>query len=83
MTDAEQEARWRNEFATAGESEIRSRLSQRALMNDEKQRQVAYRWVREQERERERQTAQMLRYVRWTLIAAVAAVLVGIIGLFR
>jgi hypothetical protein len=49
-------------------------------MQHEPKRQFAFRWLREQERTRRIREEQTYRYVQWTLLAAVAAVIVGIIG---
>jgi hypothetical protein len=77
MPSAEEEAKWRAEFEAAGETEIRDGLK---LMQHEPKRQFAFRWLREEARERKHREEQTHRYVRWTFWAAVAAVLVGIIG---
>jgi hypothetical protein len=46
----------------------------------EPKRQFAFRWLREKEKASELREAQMYRYVRSTLYAAVASVIVGVVG---
>jgi hypothetical protein len=77
MPSAEEEAKWRAEFEAAGETEIRDGLN---LMQDEPKRQFAFRWLREEAGARKLRDEQTHRYVRWTFWAALAAVIVGIIG---
>ena len=80
MPDNEHEIKWRAEFDAAGEHEVRDRLSKPAHMNHEPQRQFAFRWLREQEQYKKVREQQMYSYARWTLWAAAAAVVVGVIG---
>ena len=77
MPTAEEEAAWRAEFEGAGETEICDGLK---LIQHEPTRQFAFRWLREQASARKLREEQTYRYVRWTFWAAVAAVIVGIIG---
>ena len=49
-------------------------------MNHEPQRQFAFRWLREQGQNKKLREQQMYSYARWTLWAAAAAVVVGVIG---
>jgi hypothetical protein len=80
MADTDEQTKWRAGFDEAGEREVHARLSNPAHMNHQPQRQFAYRWLREQETARILREQQMHCYVRWTLWVAVAAVIVGIIG---
>ena len=72
---------WIAEFEAAGESELRDRLYRGSGMHPEAKFHLAVRWLREQARARRLQEEQMRRDVRRTLWAAVAAVLVGIVGI--
>ena len=80
MPDAEEGAKWRAEFDADGETALRDALNYRSVPFPEPKRQFAFRWLREQEKARKFRDQQMHRYVRWTLLAALAAVIVGIIG---
>jgi hypothetical protein len=71
---------WIAEFEAAGESELRDRLYRGSGMHPEAKFHLAVRWLREQARARRLREEQMRRDVRRTLWAAVAAVLVGIVG---
>jgi hypothetical protein len=72
---------WIAEFEASGESELRDRLYRGSGMHPEAKFHLAVRWLREQARARRLQEEQMRRDVRRTLWAAVAAVLVGIVGI--
>ena len=72
---------WIAEFEAAGESELRDRLYRGSGMHPEAKFHLAVRWLREQARARRLREEQMRRDVRRTLWAAVAAVLVGIVGI--
>jgi len=72
---------WIAEFEAAGESELRDRLYRGSGMHPEAKFHLAVRWLREQARARRLQEEQMRRDVRRTLWAAVAAVLVGLVGI--
>ena len=74
---SDEEVKWRAEFERDGETAVRDGLT---MMSPEPKRQYAFRWLREQERERNVRDKQTYKYVRWTFWAAVAAVIVGIIG---
>jgi hypothetical protein len=50
------------------------------LFHEEK-RHFAYAWLRAQAKKRSRREKQILRYVQFTLAAAVAALIVGVVGL--
>ena len=78
----EQEAQWRKEFETAGREAIYSVVYMRHGSFDEPKRQFAFRWLREKEKEAESQGAAAHWYAKWTFWAAVAAVVVGVIGVF-
>jgi hypothetical protein len=77
MATPEEEAKWRAEFEAAGETEIRDGLK---LIQHEPKRQFAFRWLREEDRARGLREKETHCYVQWTFWAAVAAVIVGIIG---
>jgi hypothetical protein len=80
-----QEALWREEFERFGEEETR-RAFDSGLFQEPK-RQFAFRWLGDKAIERRERDKQTFWYVRWTFVAAVAAVLIGIIriivSLFR
>jgi hypothetical protein len=78
--DTEEEAQWRAEFETDGEAALRDAFNYRNVPFPELKRRFAFRWLREQEQARQRRERELHRDVRRTLWAAVAAVLVGIIG---
>jgi hypothetical protein len=84
MDPSDQERQWTAELERQGENAIRSSLYSSAGvtvgLSDERKRQHAFRWLRETEREREQRERSTHRYVQWTFWAAVAAVIVGIIG---
>jgi hypothetical protein len=77
MSDTEDEAKWRAEFDQAGETEIRDGLK---LINHEPKRQFAFRWLREQSKARQLREEEMHWYAQRTFWAAIAAVVVGVIG---
>lgn len=87
MTDSDQEAQWRNEFEVLGYDEVRTHAYNGDYPQGHLKRQVALRWLREKEIAREaRDIARDARdeaaysYSKWTFVAAVAAVIVSIIG---
>jgi hypothetical protein len=74
-----EEAKWRAEFERFGEEQVRSTLD-RGQFHEPKA-QFARRWLGDEalaRRDREKKTYQ---YVRWTFVAALAAVFVGILGI--
>ncbi|MGO8925158.1 MAG: hypothetical protein ACLQF4_19740 [Xanthobacteraceae bacterium] len=79
MTDANQEAAWRAEFERFGEEQTRSALSSGTF--PEAKRQFAFRWLGDQETDRRVREKQTYKYTRWTFFAAVAAAIVGIVGI--
>ena len=74
----EWESEWRAEFEKYGDENIRDTL--RTGQFQEGKRQFAYRWLGEQSRARRAREQKTYRYVRWTFLAAVAAVLVSVAG---
>jgi hypothetical protein len=80
MPDTDEQAKWRAEFQEAGESEVRQNLPNGAIYNSPPKREFARLWLREQERAREVRDQQIQFYTRHTFWAAVAAVIVGGIG---
>jgi hypothetical protein len=77
------EAEWRAEFEGLGELLVYDNARQGAIYNDEAKRQAALRWLSEQDRSRRKREVRTLQVAWWTLLAAIAAVLVGIIGLAK
>jgi hypothetical protein len=47
-------------------------------MNNDVMHRFAFQWLRDKERERESRERVTVRYVKWTLVAAVAAVIIGV-----
>jgi len=76
MADTDQEAKWRAEFKRVGRDAIHREFG----MFDEPRRQFAFRWLREKEFEDEQRADSAHWYSKWTFIAAVAAVIVGVFG---
>jgi len=76
----EQEAEWRTEFERLGEEQVYDNVKQGAIYNNEVKRQAAFRWLGEQTSARRRREERTYQYVRWTFFAAVAAVVIGIVG---
>ena len=76
MHENKEDAEWRAEFEKDGATTVRAWLN----AFPEPKRQFAFRWLREQEATRKVRDRQMHFYARWTFWAAVAAVVVGVIG---
>jgi hypothetical protein len=76
-----EEDAWIAEFEAAGEDEIRIRMYRGSGMHPEAKFHTAVRWLREQARARRLLEQEIHRDVRRTLWAAVAAVLLGIVGI--
>jgi hypothetical protein len=83
MSDNEEERAWRMEFETAGERQTHDTIYHGQGIYPDPKRLFALRWLREKEVARGNQDRKMLRYVRRTLWAAVAAVVVGIIAILK
>jgi hypothetical protein len=77
MSDPTEEAKWRAEFERLGETDVRDGLK---MMSPEPKRQFAFGWLRDREKDRNIRDKRTYEYVRCTFWAAVAAVIVGIIG---
>jgi hypothetical protein len=77
MAEPEVEAAWRAEFKRIGETQIRDALNS---ITDGEKRQAAFRWLGDEAEARRLREEQTHYYVRWTLFAAVATVIVGLIG---
>ncbi len=72
----DKEAQWRAEFERVGHDAVH----REHRMFPEPKRQLAFRWLREKEIAREAHDEAAQWYAKWTFWAAVAAVIVGIIG---
>lgn len=81
MADAKNEAEWHAEFERLGELQVYDNVKQGAIYNNEAKRQAAFRWLGEVAAARRAREARSYSYVRWTFYAAVAAVIVGVIGI--
>jgi hypothetical protein len=79
MTDYEDEAVWRAEFDRLGEDQVTALLENK--MVPEPKRQVGFRWLSERATARRNREGRTFNYVRWTFFAAIAAVIVGVIGI--
>jgi hypothetical protein len=75
------EVQWRDEFAKTGATQVRENLSNPAIYNSVPKRNFALQWLRDKECASELREQETYRYVRRTFWAAIAAVLVGIIGI--
>jgi anti-sigma-K factor RskA len=75
----EQEAEWRTEFERFGEEQTRWAVHSGQFT--ESKRQFAFRWLGDEARARRIREQRTYQYVRWTFVAAVAAVIVGLIGI--
>ncbi len=78
MTDTEDEAAWRAEFERIGVDQVHD-LVWRGFAQEPK-RQFGFRWLGEQAAARQAREEATYWFVRWTFAAAVAAMLVGVIG---
>ena len=76
-----EETHWREEFARTGTAQVRQNLLNPAFYNSEPRRNFALKWLREQERAAELRDHRMYLCTQWTLWAAVAAVIVGILSI--
>ena len=72
-TDKQKEAAWRAEFKALGEQLVFEKVKQGAIYDDEAKRQAALRWLSER--------ARLAQLVWGTFFAAIAGVLISIIGL--
>jgi hypothetical protein len=74
------ETKWRAEFTALGETQLRDSMNRGSLPFSERKRQFAFCWLREQDESRRLREAKIYRYTQRTFWAAVAAVIVGILG---
>jgi hypothetical protein len=77
---SDQEAEWHAEFERLGELLVYDNVKQGAIYNDERKRQAAFRWLSDQAAERRVRERRALQVANWTFWAAVAAVVVGVVG---
>jgi hypothetical protein len=80
MADPEVEVAWRAEFRRIGEKQLRDALNSGVGIAEEPKRQAAFRWLGDEAEERRLREEKTYHYVRWTFFAAIAAVIVGLIG---
>ncbi len=80
MAEPEVEAAWRAEFKRIGETQLREALNSGGGFADEPKRQAAFRWLGDEAQARRLRDEKTYHYVRWTFFAAIAAVIVGLIG---
>ncbi len=80
----EELAQWHREWERIGETVIRAELELRSGQNvgitSEAKRVAVYEWLRVKERDRAELDRATFRYVKWTFWAAVAAAVIGIVG---
>ncbi len=81
MVSSSEENLWREEFERLGEMQVYDNVKQGAIYNDEAKRQAAFRWLGDVAAARRARELRSHNYVRWTFYAAVAAVIVGVIGI--
>ena len=80
MAEPEVEAAWRAEFKRIGAKQLRDALSGGVGIADEPKRQAAFRWLGDEAQARRLQDDKTHHYVRWIFFAAIAVVIVGLIG---
>ena len=80
MAEAEVEAAWRAEFKRIGEQQLRDTLNSGSGFTDELKRHAAFRWLGDEAEAQRLREEQTHHYVQWTLVATVAVVIVGLIG---
>ncbi len=80
MAEPEVEAAWRAEFKRIGETQLREALNSGGGFADEPKRQAAFRRLGDEAQARRLRDEKTYHYVRWTFFAAIAAVIVGLIG---
>jgi hypothetical protein len=85
MVTKEQEAEWVARFESIGEATLRSDLQLRngvgVGISGDPMLQVAFKWLRDKERQREGRDSKTFAYVKWTYYAASGAVVVGVVGI--
>lgn len=74
------ETKWRAEFTAVGETQLRDGMNRNSMPFPEQKRQFAFRWLREQDKSRRLREDKIYRYTQRTFWIAVAAVIVGILG---
>ena len=80
MPAAEEEAKWHAEFEADGERLVHDTTYHGPGIYPDPKRLFALRWLREKEAIRNALERKVQCYVQWTLWAALAAVVVGVIG---
>ena len=80
MAEPEVEAAWRVEFKRTGDRQLLSASNRASGFTNEPKRQASFRWLGDEAEGQRLREEQTHHYVRWTFFAAVAAVIVGLIG---
>jgi hypothetical protein len=78
-SDSEQEAQWRKQFEAAGRDEVLFLCNEGIYSGP--LRGFAFRWLKERDDAREGRGKDADWYTKWTFRAAVAAVIVGVVGI--
>jgi len=81
MAEPEVGAAWRAEFKRIGAAQLRDALNSGSGFTDEPKRQAAFRWLGDEAEAQRLREERTHHYVRWTFFAAIAAVIVGLIGI--
>jgi hypothetical protein len=85
MVTKEQEAEWVARFESIGEATVRSDLQLRngvgVGISGDPMLQVAFKWLRDKERQREGRDSKTFAYVKWTYYAVVVGVVGIILGI--
>jgi hypothetical protein len=79
MAEPEVEAAWRAESSASARNSSAT-CSTAVLVADEPKRQATFRWLGDEAEERQLREEKAYHYFRWTFFAAIAAVMVGLIG---
>ena len=80
MAEPEVEAAWRAELNRIGEAQHGDALKSGSDVTDELKGQAAFRWSGDEPEAQRLREEQTHHYGRWAIFAAVAAVIVGLIG---
>ena len=77
---SDEQADWRGHFEKIGETRVHQLLLKGAISANDPRRTFALEWLSKQEAARRHREQEAYSYTQWTFYAAVAAVIVGMIG---